>query len=147
MTTDLFRSLESAPEGTRVATAELLAALRWNADGLVPAIAQDHASGEVLMLAWMNADSLQETLTTGRVCYWSRSRAALWRKGETSGHAQKLRELRVDCDGDTLLLRVDQTGPACHSGRRSCFYTRVTAVDAEVTAPVDVDPASVYSDH
>lgn len=146
MSTDLFRSLESAATGTRVPTPELLAAIRWNDDGLAPAIAQDEASGEVLMLAWMNADSLAETLATGRVCYWSRSRGALWRKGETSGHVQALRELRVDCDGDTLLLRVAQTGPACHSGRRSCFYTRVSTLEAEVTASVEVDPASVYGD-
>ncbi len=101
---------------------EIIEAIAFNADGLVPAIAQQHDSGEVLMMAWMNADSVAETLASGRVCYWSRSRAALWRKGETSGHVQRLVELRVDCDGDTLLLLVDQTGPACHTNRRSCFY-------------------------
>src|SRR5690606_20637958 len=85
-------------------------------------VAQDHASGEVLMVAWMNAESLRETLATGQVTYWSRSRRALWRKGETSGHRQSLRELRLDCDGDTLLLLVEQVGPACHTNRRSCFY-------------------------
>ncbi len=101
------------------------AALAWDARGLIPAIAQDAGTGEVLMLAWMNAESLAETLRTGRVTYWSRSRQELWRKGETSGNVQRLVELRIDCDGDALLLRVEQTGPACHTGRRSCFYTAV----------------------
>ena len=104
------------------ATASVLAALNFNSDGLVAAVAQQHDTGEVLMLAWMNRDSIAETLATGQVCYWSRSRQALWRKGETSGHEQKLIELRVDCDGDALLLQVEQTGPACHTGERSCFY-------------------------
>lgn len=96
--------------------------LAWTADGLIPAIAQGE-DGEVLMMAWMNRESLAETLATGQVTYWSRSRKALWRKGETSGHVQRLVELRVDCDRDCLLLIVDQTGPACHTNRRSCFYT------------------------
>lgn len=101
------------------------AALTYNADGLIPAIAQQQESGEVLMLAWMNADSIAETLRSGRVVYWSRSRQAFWRKGDTSGHVQALVEMRVDCDRDCLLLIVDQTGPACHTNRRSCFYTAV----------------------
>ena len=101
-----------------------IASLRFDARGLVPAIAQSR-EGEVLMMAWMNAASLAETLATGQVTYWSRSRAALWRKGETSGHVQRLVELRVDCDRDCLLLVVDQAGPACHTNRRSCFYTAV----------------------
>ncbi len=101
---------------------QLLAEIRFDAQGLVPAVAQQHDSGEVLMVAWMNADSLRETLASGRVCYWSRSRRSLWRKGDTSGHEQHLVELRVDCDGDTLLLLVEQRGPACHTSRRSCFY-------------------------
>ena len=100
----------------------ILNAIAFNQAGLVPAIAQQHDTGEVLMLAWMSPDSIAETLATGQVCYFSRSRNALWRKGETSGNTQKLVELRVDCDGDTLLLLVDQTGPACHTGARSCFY-------------------------
>jgi phosphoribosyl-AMP cyclohydrolase len=99
--------------------------LSWDERGLIPAIAQDHATGEVLMLAWMSAESLAETLATGQVTYWSRSRRALWRKGETSGHVQRLAGLRVDCDRDCLLLAVDQTGPACHTGARSCFFTAV----------------------
>ena len=101
-----------------------IASLRFDARGLVPAIAQAR-DGEVLMMAWMNAESLRETLATGQVTYWSRSRGALWRKGETSGHVQRLVELRVDCDRDCLLMIVDQTGPACHTNRRSCFYTAV----------------------
>lgn len=99
--------------------------LLFNADGLVPAIAQQHDTGEVLMMAWMNRASIAETLQTGQVCYWSRSRQAFWRKGESSGHVQRLHEMRYDCDGDTILLLVDQTGPACHTNRRSCFYRAV----------------------
>lgn len=99
--------------------------LAYDARGLIPAIAQDHATGEVLMLAWMSKESLEETLRTGRVTYWSRSRQELWRKGETSGHVQRLVSLRVDCDRDCLLLGVDQTGPACHLGARSCFFTLI----------------------
>ena len=99
--------------------------LSYNEAGLVPAIAQDATSGEVLMLAWMNAEAVARTLETGRVTYWSRSRQAFWVKGETSGHAQKLVELRVDCDRDALLVLVEQAGPACHTNRRSCFYTAV----------------------
>ncbi|MBX2856423.1 MAG: phosphoribosyl-AMP cyclohydrolase [Rhodobacteraceae bacterium] len=101
--------------------------LRFNADGLLPAIAQQHDSGEVLMLAWMNAASIRETLSGGRVVYWSRSRAEFWRKGDSSGHIQQLVEMRFDCDRDCLLLLVDQTGPACHTNRRSCFFTAVQA--------------------
>lgn len=103
-------------------TAAVLAALRFDAAGLVPAIAQQHDTGEVLMLAWMNRAAVAETLATGRVCYFSRSRGALWRKGESSGQVQRLVELRIDCDGDAVLLRVDQHGVACHTGRRSCFF-------------------------
>ncbi len=103
--------------------AAVLARIAFDAAGLVPAIAQQHDTGQVLMLAWMNRDAVAETLATGRVCYWSRSRAALWRKGETSGHTQRLVELRLDCDGDALLVLVEQTGPACHTGTQSCFVT------------------------
>ena len=109
--------------------------LAFNAQGLIPAIAQQHDSGEVLMLAWMNAESITETLKQGRVVYWSRSRSEFWRKGDTSGHIQKLIEMRFDCDQDCLLLLVDQTGPACHTGRRSCFYSAIRdgkAVDVEI---------------
>ena len=101
---------------------DLSASLKFDADGLIPVIAQQHDSGEVLMLAWMNRASLAETLASGEVTYWSRSRRQLWRKGETSWQTQRLIDLRLDCDGDTLLLLVDQKGVACHTGRRSCFY-------------------------
>ncbi|QRZ14007.1 phosphoribosyl-AMP cyclohydrolase [Paracoccus methylovorus] len=101
------------------------AGLKYDANGLIPAIAQDHQSGEVLMMAWMNEESLRRTLARGHVTYWSRSRQDFWAKGESSGNVQKLVELRVDCDRDCLLLLVDQTGPACHTNRRSCFYTAV----------------------
>ena len=102
-----------------------VATLKFDAKGLIPAIAQDAENGEVLMMAWMNAASLVQTLETGRVTYWSRSRQELWAKGDTSGHIQELVELRVDCDRDCLLMKVRQTGPACHTNRRSCFYTVV----------------------
>lgn len=110
------------------------ASLTYDAKGLIPAIAQDHASGEVLMLAWMNAASIARTLDTGKVTYWSRSRQAFWAKGETSGHHQRLIELRLDCDRDCLLLLVEQQGPACHTNRRSCFYTAVREGDETVIA-------------
>jgi phosphoribosyl-AMP cyclohydrolase len=110
--------------------------LRYDANGLVPAIAQDRATGEVLMLAWMNADSVRRTLDTGEVTYWSRSRSELWVKGATSGHVQRLVEMRVDCDRDCLLLLIDQTGPACHTNRRSCFYTALRdGREVEIMAP------------
>jgi|TARA_Y100000815_G_C13329224_1_gene495336 phosphoribosyl-AMP cyclohydrolase len=99
--------------------------LRFDSAGLIPAIAQDDETGEVLMMAWMNAESLARTVDTGRVTYWSRSRQAFWAKGESSGHVQTLVDLRVDCDRDCLLLRVRQVGPACHTNRRTCFYTAV----------------------
>lgn len=101
------------------------ARLSYDANGLIPCIAQDHTSGEVLMMAWMSAESLARTLETGAMTYWSRSRKAFWAKGETSGHVQRLVELRIDCDSDCLLALVAQEGPACHTNRRSCFYTAV----------------------
>lgn len=104
-------------------------ALTYNDAGLIPAIAQDHEDGTVLMLAWMNAESIARTLETGRVTYWSRSRQAFWAKGDTSGHIQNLVEMRFDCDQDCLLLLVDQVGAACHTGRRSCFYRAVKGQD------------------
>jgi phosphoribosyl-AMP cyclohydrolase len=120
--------------------AAFLAALRFDAQGLVACIAQQHDTGEVLMMAWMNRDSVAETLATGRVTYWSRSRQALWRKGETSGQVQRLVDLRLDCDGDALLALVDQVGVACHTGRRSCFSWAlrdgaVTSLAAPLVAP------------
>ena len=123
-----------------------LAALPWNADGLLPAIAQQFDSGEVLMMAWMNADSLTETIRTQRVCFWSRSRQALWRKGESSGQTQQLHELFLDCDGDTLLLQVDQRGPACHTGRRSCFFRQVVGDQLKVVSEPLIDPSVLYAE-
>jgi len=125
--------------------ADLEEAVVFDAQGLVCAVAQQHDSGEVLMVAWMNREALAETVASGRVCYWSRSRARLWRKGETSGQTQRLIELRVDCDGDTLLLRVDQTGVACHTGRRACFFRRLDdAGGLEEVLPVVADPKQLY---
>lgn len=142
---DLFKSLESAsPSDTLPDVATILASVRFNSDGLLPAIAQQHDSGEVLMMAWMNREALEETLTTQRVCYYSRSRQALWRKGETSGQQQHLKSAALDCDGDTLLLQVDQTGPACHTGRRCCFYVAVDAHQAAITSEPLIDPATLY---
>ena len=108
-----------------VSREEFLDAVSFNADGLVAAIAQHHQTGEILMLAWMNREALLLTLATGDVTYWSRSRQALWRKGETSGHTQRLIEALVDCDGDALLLKVEQIGPACHTGQPTCFYRKL----------------------
>ena len=104
---------------------ESISDIRWNADGLIPAIAQDVDTGEVLMLAWMNEESLKRTMDTGRVTYFSRSRKQLWEKGETSGNRQRLVSIYIDCDGDSLLMMVDQTGPACHTGNKSCFFTEI----------------------
>ena len=124
---------------------DILAAIRFDGAGLVPAIAQQHDTGEVLMLAWMNRASVTETLATRRICYFSRSRNALWRKGETSGQVQHLKELRIDCDGDTLLLLVDQEGVACHTGRRSCFFRAVRDGGlVEIAAPL-ISPEALYS--
>ena len=122
----------------------LLAALKPDAAGLIPAIAQQHDTGEVLMMAWMNAESLAETLQTGRVCYYSRSRKALWRKGETSGQVQMLVDLRLDCDGDTILLLVDQQGVACHTGRRNCFYRAPRGDELANIAEPLMDPEALY---
>ncbi len=121
------------------------AQLPWNQDGLLPVIAQQHTTGEVLMLAWMNAEALAETLQTGRVCYWSRSRQRLWRKGESSGQTQYLRALYLDCDRDAVLLQVDQIGPACHTGRRSCFYRQVTDDRVQVITEPVIAPEQLYA--
>jgi phosphoribosyl-AMP cyclohydrolase len=126
------------------ATDDLLREVRFDAAGLVLAVAQQHDTGEVLMVAWMNADAIAETLATGRVCYWSRSRGALWRKGEISGQVQELKELRLDCDGDSILLLVDQTGVACHTGRRNCFFRAVRDGKLVTIAEVEVDPKELY---
>ncbi len=121
----IWKQLEEAALDERRPLAAVLDAIPWNADGLITAIAQQHDSGEVLMLAWMNREALGETLASGQVCFWSRSRQTLWRKGESSGHRQRLVEARLDCDGDAVLLLVDQQGPACHTGRPNCFYNAV----------------------
>ncbi|BBI61962.1 phosphoribosyl-AMP cyclohydrolase [Vreelandella sulfidaeris] len=141
----LFKQLERAtPEDNLPNVATLLAAVRFNADGLIPAIAQQHDSKEVLMMAWMNRQALDETLATQRVCYYSRSRGKLWRKGESSGQQQQLVSAALDCDGDTLLLQVEQTGPACHTGRRSCFYIGVDQEQASITSTPLIDPDELY---
>ena len=127
----LWLELEQAGLGDNRPLAAVLEAIPWNADGLIAAIAQQHDSGEVLMLAWMNRTALEETLASGQVCYWSRSRQQLWRKGETSGYRQRLVEARLDCDGDAVLLLVEQQGPACHTGRPNCFYNAIR--DARVS--------------
>ncbi|MDX2375404.1 phosphoribosyl-AMP cyclohydrolase [Microbacterium sp. LRZ72] len=124
----------SAEETTGKSTDERIARVGFNDEGLAPAIIQQHDTGEVLMLGWMDAEALHRTLTSGRVTFWSRSRREYWRKGDTSGHIQLVREARLDCDGDALLIRVDQVGPACHTGTRTCF----DAGDLEaVAAPQD----------
>ena len=128
---------------------DYLDAIAWNADGLVPAVAQDATTGEVLMLAWMSRESLARTLATGEAVYWSRSRRQLWRKGETSGHLQRIVEIRVDCDADAILLRVEQAGGiACHTGRRRCFFNRLEMEGGtwgwRVTDPVLADPGGAH---
>jgi len=119
--------------------------IRWDQDGLVPAIAQDADSGDILMMAWMNAESLQLTAQEQQAVYWSRSRGKLWRKGETSGHQQLVREIRLDCDEDVILLKVDQKGGmACHTGRRSCFYRKLENGQWQSVDPVLKDPNEIY---
>ena len=124
--------------------APALAALAFDGNGLVAAIAQQHDTGEVLMMAWMNRAAIEETLRTGEVCYYSRSRQKLWRKGESSGQTQKLVEFLVDCDGDTILLKVDQLGVACHTGHRNCFFRALRADGLDEIAPVLVSPETLY---
>jgi phosphoribosyl-AMP cyclohydrolase len=125
---------------------KMLAAIMFDKNGLVPAIAQQHGNGEVLMMAWMDRNAVAETMRTGRVCYWSRSRQAPWRKGDTSGHIQSLIDLRVDCDGDTLLVEVEQTGVACHTGRHNCFFRAIRAGELEEIAPVEIDVDAIGKD-
>ncbi len=121
-----------------------LAAIQFDSQGLVPAIAQQHDTGEILMMAWMDRNAVAETMRTGRVCYWSRSRRAPWRKGDTSGHIQTLVDLRIDCDGDTLLVLVEQTGVACHTGRHNCFFRALREDKLSEIAPVLVPPQEMY---
>ena len=124
--------------------AEVVNALKYNDDGIVPAIAQQHDTGEILMMAWMNKDSVAETLRAGRVCYWSRSRKKLWRKGESSGQVQTLKDFRWDCDADTVLMQVHQEGVACHTGRRNCFYLAVRDDAVVKIADVEINPDELY---
>lgn len=121
--------------------------IAWNGDGLVPAIAQDAATGDLLMMAWMNRESLSRTLEDGEAVYWSRSRGRLWKKGERSGHVQRVVEVRLDCDGDTILLKIDQAGGiACHTGRRSCFYRALRDDGWETVDPVLKRPEDIYKE-
>lgn len=139
-----FKQLERGQCGDKISLAECLNSLKYNEDGLVPAIAQQYDSGEVLMMAWMNRLSIEETLKTGQVCYWSRSRQNYWRKGESSGNWQKLKSMKIDCDGDTLLLSVDQHGTACHTARRHCFYLLVDNDTVSINDAPMIDPDTLY---
>ncbi|MDG6774458.1 phosphoribosyl-AMP cyclohydrolase [Thiomicrorhabdus sp. ZW0627] len=139
-----FKQLEKAKQGDTFDWETLKSQIKFDENGLIPAIAQQYDTKEVLMMAWMNLAALEETLKTGRVCYWSRSRQNYWRKGEESGQIQVLKSLAFDCDGDTILLQVDQTGPACHSGRRSCFYTAVEDNHVEILSNPLIDPSDLY---
>jgi phosphoribosyl-AMP cyclohydrolase len=125
-------------------TAAILDRVAFDANGLVAAVAQQHDSGEVLMLAWMNREALEETLRTGQACYWSRSRNRLWRKGESSGQTQRVVSLRLDCDGDAVLLLVDQHGVACHTGRRSCFFLEAGPEGLVETSQPEIAPEQLY---
>ena len=131
---------------TQDAIDAVLASLRFDHNGLVPAIAQQFDTGEVLMLAWMSREAVRETLSTGKVCYYSRARKKLWRKGERSGQEQRLIEFRFDCDQDSVLLQVDQKGVACHTGRRSCFFTALRNGKIEEIADVQIDPEQLYDE-
>jgi phosphoribosyl-AMP cyclohydrolase len=124
MHNSFFLAAEAFKPGERLAWDQARAAIAWSPEGLLPVITQCARTGQVLMMAWMNAEALEETRRSGWMCYWSRSRGALWRKGETSGHRQRWLQLRLDCDGDALLAQVEQQGPACHTGRPHCFYWR-----------------------
>ena len=125
---------------------EFLDTIAWNGDGLVPAIAQDHLSGEILMMAWMNPEALQLTVAEKRAIYWSRSRQKLWRKGEESGHVQTLKDIRLDCDNDVILLKVEQLGGiACHTGRRNCFYKQLKDGQWQSVEAVVKNPEDIYS--
>ena len=126
-------------------TENWLDAIKWDKDGLVPAIAQEAASGDVLMFAWMNREALALTVQEGRAVYWSRSRNKLWRKGEESGHVQRVLDIRLDCDKDVLLLKIEQVGGiACHTGRRSCFFHRLEGQQWQAVEPVLKDPDTIY---
>jgi phosphoribosyl-AMP cyclohydrolase len=125
MMNQFFQNLEGSADGESYSLPQVKANLSFNRNGLIPVITQDHRSRTVLMMAWMNQQALEHTLSTGHMTYWSRSRSQLWKKGETSGNYQRLIEMRFDCDGDAILCSVEQHGPACHTGRPNCFYLRV----------------------
>ncbi|UTF59541.1 phosphoribosyl-AMP cyclohydrolase [Gilvimarinus sp. DA14] len=130
---------------TQASESDWLDAVKWDADGLVPAIAQDHKTGRILMMAWMNREALALTAKEGRAVYWSRSRGKLWRKGESSGHVQTLHEMRLDCDADVIVLQVEQLGGiACHTGRESCFYRTYKDGAWHTVDPVIKDPSEIY---
>lgn len=133
MSKHYFQSLEQLSKGQALALSEVLDKLQFNDSGLIPAVTQDADSKEVLMLAWMNREAIEQTLATRRVTYWSRSRQSLWVKGETSGHIQRLKSMRFDCDGDAILCLAQQTGGACHTGRDNCFYFEVDSDNSVVT--------------
>lgn len=139
-----FKEIENAKQGDTFDWADFKDQVKFDKDGLIPAIAQQYDTKEILMMAWMNDLSIAETIETGRVCYWSRSRQSYWRKGEESGQIQELKSLAFDCDGDTILLQVDQTGPACHTGRRSCFYLQLEDGKLEITSNPMIDPEELY---
>lgn len=139
MENQFFKPLEALLTGEAVALDSALAQLRFDEQGLIPVIAQQHDTGEVLMMAWMNREALAETLEKQQVCYWSRSRQQLWRKGETSGNTQQLIEMRIDCDGDTILCLVNQTGPACHTNRNNCFYLSVEDDQLKIITDVSTE--------
>ena len=123
---------------------QILSSLKFAPDGLIPAIAQQHDTGEILMMAWMNRESIKETLRTGQICYWSRSRQSLWRKGEKSGQTQALYEFRWDCDADTILIVIDQKGVACHTGRKSCFYNALRNGNILRIIKPEISPSKLY---
>ena len=141
---DWFKLHEAAEAGSRFDSAEVITELKFNKDGLIPCVAQQADSGEVLMMAWMNREAISRTLADSMLYYWSRSRQKLWKKGEQSGQWQHLVELRVDCDGDTLLAMVNQQGPACHTGRANCFFYTFEEDKLVVKAAPIIDPKALY---
>lgn len=125
---------------------KIIATIKFNDQGLVPAIAQDSQTKQVLMMAWMNAESLKETIQTNQMCYFSRSRNSIWRKGETSGQIQTIKEIMIDCDSDAILALVEQTGVACHTGRKSCFYKTIENDNISINQDVVISPEELYND-
>ena len=141
---NFYKDLEAQKKGQTTELSTALNELKFNDAGLIPAIAQQHDTGEVLMVAWMYKQSIDETLETGHVCYWSRSRNNYWRKGESSGNQQTLISMSTDCDGDTLLVKVNQKGAACHTGRRDCFYNEISKDGLHINSDPIQDPNDLY---